>query len=138
MQCLQSLLFERLDGYRMQLGAACGFEQGAGIGGVGLVALDVGTHVSGREQFDSNAERNKPACPMVSRATGFHHHQLDTAIAEPSLELSTRETMRLDHFPGVVGDGELEDTFGDIDADKDGAVSDGSSNIQDGLLRVER
>jgi hypothetical protein len=138
MQSLQGLLFERFDGHRMQLGATRGFEQGAGIGGVGLVALDVGAHVSRREQLDGDAERMEPACPMVSRAAGFHHHQLDTAIAEPALELGTGETMSFDHFPGVVGDGELEDTFREIDADNGGTVGDGSSSIHVGLLRVER
>jgi hypothetical protein len=52
MQPLQCLLLDRLDPYRGDVGAARGFEQGAGIGGIGLVAPDVGAHVRRGQQRD--------------------------------------------------------------------------------------
>ena len=134
MQSLQSLLLDRLHAHRHDLGAARRFEQRAGIGGIGLVALDVGAHVGGRQQPHLDPETVQPARPVVRRATGFHDHQADGAIGEPALELGAREAMRFDDAPGAIGDGELEHRFREIHA-HDGQ-SGGSIHV--GLLRVER
>ncbi len=52
---LQGLLLDRFHAHRNNLGAARGFKQGHGVGGIGLVALHVGTDVGRRQQFDLDA-----------------------------------------------------------------------------------
>jgi hypothetical protein len=114
MQRLQSLLFNRLHARWHDLGTARRFERRTGIGGIGLVALHVGADVGRWQQADLNAETVQPACPVVRRATGFHHHQAHGAIDEPALELTARKAMLFDHPPGAIGDRELEHRLREI------------------------
>jgi hypothetical protein len=114
-QALQRLLLDGLDLDRRDIGAAGRFEQGAGIGGIGLVALDVGADVGGRQELDVDAQGIELACPVMGRAAGFHDDERDVAVDEPALELAARETVLLDDTPGGIGDGELEDGLGKID-----------------------
>ena len=138
MQPLQGLLLDRLDLHRDDVGAARRFEQCAGIGGIGLVALDVGAHIRRRKQLDRDAERVQPACPMMGTAAGFHDDQVDLPVDEPTLELGAGEAMRLHNLPRTVGDGQLENALGEIDADNGGVVGGCSSSIHVGLPLVER
>ena len=133
MHSLQSLLFDRLDAHRHDVGTTSGFEQRAGIGGVGLVALNVGTDVGGWQQSNLDAETVEPTRPMMCRAAGFHHHQTDYADNEPTFELTTRKTVCLDDPPGAISDGELKNRFGKINTHN--RQSGGS--IHFGLLPVD-
>ena len=134
MHRLQRLLLDRLDAHRHDLGTAGRFEQGAGIGRIGLVALDVGADIGRRQQSHLDPETVQPARPVVRRAARFHHHQTDRAVGEPALELGARKAMRFDHPPGTIGDGELEHRLGEIHSHD----RQSSGSIHVGLLLVDR
>ena len=128
-QALQGLLFDGFDFNRRNIGAAGGLQQGAGIGGIGLVALDVGTDVSGRQQLDFDAQAVEPTPPVMGRAAGFHDDQGHCAVAEPFFELTAGQTMLLGDMPGAIGNGKLKDGFGQINGH--------SSSIHGGLLSLK-
>jgi hypothetical protein len=48
-QALEGLLFDGFHPHRHDVGATGRFEQGAGIGGIGLVAFHVGPDIGGRQ-----------------------------------------------------------------------------------------
>lgn len=133
MQPLQCLLLDRLDPHRRDVGTACRFEQRTGIGGIGLVTLDVGTYVRRWPQPDLDPPRVERARPAMRAATRLHHHQTHCTIGEPALERRAREALLLDHAPSMIGDRKLKDGFRKIHS-HDGQ-SRGSIHI--GLLRVD-
>jgi hypothetical protein len=116
MHRLQRLLLDRLHPHRREVGTARRFEQGASVGGIGLVALDVGAHVRRRQQSDLDPQAVEPARPVMRGAAGFHHHQAHGTISEKALELGTRQPLLLDHPPRTIGDRELEHRLRKIDS----------------------
>jgi hypothetical protein len=116
-QALQCLLLDRFDAHRDDLGTAHRLEQGGGIGRIGLVALDVRTDVSRRQQLNLDAQSIEPARPVVGGATGLHDNPSDRSIDEPALELTAREAVALDDLPLVISDGELEDVLCQVNGD---------------------
>jgi len=74
-QSLQGLLLNRLDTNWPNVGGAGGLQESRVIGRIGLVALDVGTHVLGRQHLDLDAQAGEPARPVVGGAAGFHDDQ---------------------------------------------------------------
>jgi hypothetical protein len=126
MQALQGLLLDRFDLHRDDVGTASRFQQGACVGSVGLVALDVGTYVGGRQKLDIDAERIELACPVMSRAARFHDDERDIAVEEPAFELAARQAMLFDDAPAGVGHSDLEHGFGQINGH--------GSSIHGGLL----
>jgi hypothetical protein len=68
-QTAQHLLGHRLDRDRMNLLVAAGLEDALGVGTVGLVASDVGTHVV-RQQQHPVTELKKSRCPAAPGARG--------------------------------------------------------------------
>ena len=116
MQALQRLLLDGLDAHRHDVRGTRRFEQRTGIGGIGLVALHIGTNIGGGQKLDLDAQPVDPARPVVSGATRFHDDQRDIAILKPALELGAGEAMRLDDLPGRIGHGQLEDAFCQIDS----------------------
>jgi hypothetical protein len=129
MQPLQGLLLDRFDLDRRDVGAARRFDQGAGVGGVGLVAFDVGADVGGGQQPDLDAETVQPARPMVRRAARLHDDQRYVAVDEPAFELAARKAVLFDDAPGGIGHGKLEYRFGKINGN-------GRSSIHGGLLSL--
>ena len=127
-------MLDRFDAHRHDVGTAGCFEQRTGVGGVGLVALDVGTEVGRRQQSHFDTETIEPARPVVRRGTGFHHHPTDRTVEEPAFELGARKAMRCDHPPGTIGDGKLKYGFGQIHSHN----RQSSGSIHLGLLLVER
>lgn len=115
MQALQGLLLSRFDANRADVAGASGLKQCSCIGRVGLVALDVGARVLGRQQFDLDAQTREPACPLVSQAARFHDHQAHIAIDKPALELGAGEPVGFNDAPTVIGKGKLEHGLGEID-----------------------
>lgn len=71
---------------------------------------------------------------MVRTSAGFHCDQADTAVDEPALELGTGQALTLDDAPIRIGDGELEDGLGEIDAHN----GQRGGRIHLGLSSVER
>ncbi|MGC4090829.1 MAG: hypothetical protein QM756_23740 [Polyangiaceae bacterium] len=99
---------------RHDVGATGGFEQRTGIGGIGLVAFDIGSDVGRRQQLNLNAQSVEPTAPMVGQATGFHDHQPHIPIVEPAFELAAGQPFLPDNFPFVISNGNLEYTLGQI------------------------
>jgi hypothetical protein len=75
MQALQRLLFDGLDPDGLNIRAACGFEQGGGIGRIGLVTFDIGANVASRQQSNFDPEILYLPRPVVGTAAGFHDDQ---------------------------------------------------------------
>ena len=128
-QPLQGLLLDRFDAHRANVGCAGGFQQGSGIGRIGLVASHIGAHVLGRQQLDFDAQASEPARPVVGRAARLHDDQADIAIGKPALELGARQALGFDHAPGRIGHGQLEDGLCQIDGN--------GCSIHVGLLSFE-
>jgi hypothetical protein len=72
MQALQRLLVDGLDPDGLNIRAACGFEQGGGIGRIGLVAFDIGANVARRQQSNFDPECLQLPRPVVGTAARFH------------------------------------------------------------------
>jgi hypothetical protein len=72
MQGGDGLLVDGFDGDGSDLLVASGFEEGFGIGTVGLVALAIPGHVSGRKQRHLMAEGLELAPPVMGRAASLH------------------------------------------------------------------
>lgn len=117
MQALQCLLLDGLDAHRHDVGAAQRFEQGRGIGGIGLVALDAGADLARWQQRDRDALVLESTGPEVRRAAGLHHHLRHGTVVKPTLELTSGQAMPLDDAPVTIGDGQLEDVLCQIHGD---------------------
>jgi hypothetical protein len=70
----------------------------------------------------------------VRAAASLHHDQADRPIGKPALELVSGQALALQHPPMAVGDRELENGLGEIDA-HDGQRG---GSIHLGLSSVER
>ncbi len=73
-----------------------------------------------RQQLDLDAQAIEPACPIMCRAAGFHHHQANRTIQKPALELAADEAVGFAHGPACIGHGHLENALGQIDPDNVG------------------
>jgi hypothetical protein len=82
-QALQSLLLDAFDLHRRDVGTACRFQLGCRIGGIGLVAFDVGADAGGRQQSDFNAQTRQPARPVMGGAAGFLDYAADGTVVKP-------------------------------------------------------
>jgi len=65
----------------------------------------------------------------MGRATGFHDHQIHLAVGKPALNLGAAQALGFNHAPVFIGDGKLEDGFGQIDGH--------GSSMHFGLLSFE-
>jgi hypothetical protein len=84
-----------------------------------------------REQDDVVTELLEAACPVVGRAAGFHDDGGGRLLSEEVEEVAATHAHagRLDDAARAVGDGDLENSLRDVDADA-------SSVLHDGLLLV--
>jgi hypothetical protein len=90
------------------------FEQGESVGGASFVALDIGAHIGCRQQMRVDARSIQSSRPVVGRTAGFHDNQRNVPILELALEQATGQAMLFNKLPGVIGDGNLEYTLGQI------------------------
>jgi hypothetical protein len=82
------LLIERFDRDGYDVLVACGFQDGSGIGPVGLVSDSVASNVRSREQGNLMAEGLDLAPPVVSRAACLHEHVAWGPVKEETPEPS--------------------------------------------------
>ena len=66
------LVLGRFNGHESHGGSRHCFRDRRSIGGVGLIALDIGLHVAGRHQAHVVAKRHQLACPIVCSRARFH------------------------------------------------------------------
>ena len=129
MHPLQSLLLNRLHTHRLHVRSSGRFQQRRCICRIGLVALDVGTDVLGRQQAHLNAHAVEPAAPVMSRAAGFHDDQIHFPVEKPTFELCSREALGFHHAPLRIGHSQLKDRLCKIDGN--------GSSIHVGLLTLK-
>ncbi len=123
-----------LDRHRFDVARAHGFEQGSAIGGIGLVAANIGLDVLRGQQGDAVAHGSQPAAEVVRRAAGLHDHMDDRVIEPESDEFGALEA-QLAHGPERgIGAGKPEHLLGQIDGD--GCNMCGSSSRVHGGLHL--
>jgi hypothetical protein len=71
-QSIDSRLIEGFDGDRDDVFVAGSFQEGFGVGSIGLVSLTVSGHMGGWKERDLVTEALELASPVVSGATGLH------------------------------------------------------------------
>ena len=114
MQSLQGLLLQRFDLNRHDIGAAGGFVQRTGVGGIGFVAFHIGPDIRSRQQLDRNPPLVEPATLVMGRAASFHDDQSNVPVLEAALELAARQPLLPNNIPLVIGHGNLEYILGQI------------------------
>jgi hypothetical protein len=115
MERCQNVLIERLYGNRVDILVAERFKQSFGVGAIGFVAHDVGTDSVWWEKDDGVTEAMKLSSPVVGGAAGLEENGGRLAFGKETLEPGTRKTMVFAHVTGMVGDGDLENGFREID-----------------------
>lgn len=110
----------------MDVLVAVGLEQRLGVGLVGLVPSDVGTHGMRGQQDDVVAEGLELARPVMSGGAGLEEDGGGGLLPKEGQDATAREAMAFRHPPGAVGDGDLEGGGGDVDGD--------GSRLHGGLL----
>jgi hypothetical protein len=114
-QGVDGLLIDGFDGDGRDGLVASGFEEGLGIGPVGLVALAIAGHVSGGQQSHGVAEGLELPAPVVGGAAGFHEDAGRWLMQEEGTEASATEAMLLMDLTGSMRHGDLEDGLCEID-----------------------
>lgn len=85
--------------YRHDVSTACRFEQSQGIGGIGLVAFDVGADISGGQQLHLDPQAIQPARLVMGGTAGFHHYEGYLALVEPAFELAAAQAIGFNNRP---------------------------------------
>jgi len=93
MQGSDGLLIQRFHRYGCDPLVACGFQDGSGIGPVGLVSYSVASDVRSGEQGNLMAESLDLAPPVVSRAAGLHEHMARGPVKEEAPEPGAWESV---------------------------------------------
>jgi hypothetical protein len=70
-----ALCLGRLDGNEAHRRSPDCFTDRLRVGGIVLVPLHIGLHVSWRHQLHLVAQRRQPTCPMMRRRAGLHADQ---------------------------------------------------------------
>lgn len=117
MQGLQSLLAGRLHRYVCDLFATRRLDQSRGVGTIGLVAPDVGPHVTGRQQAHRMSPRLEAAPPVMGAAAGLHDHDQLRAVLHDPGKGPPGQALSLQDPACRVGVGQLENVFCQINRD---------------------
>jgi hypothetical protein len=111
------LLLDRLHRHPAQGLVAGGFEQGLGVGPVGLVAVAIAGHVPRMQERDPMPQLLELAAPVMGRAAGLQQHLGGGVLGKETAESRPGQAPALPHLAGHGGDRDLEDGLGKIDAD---------------------
>ena len=113
----EDVLIDGFDGDGVDVVVSKRFEEGFGVGSVGLVALDVGTDGVGREKNDGVTEALEFSCPVVSGTAGFEEDSCRLTVCKETFEAGSGEAVIFPDRAGLGRDSELEDGFREIDSD---------------------
>jgi hypothetical protein len=117
MQLADALLLDRLHRHEAHGRPRHRLADRLRVGGVVLVALDVGLHVLGRDQTDPVAQLDELASPMVGAAAGLHADQARRQAGEELQHLAARQLLA-QHRPALrVGAVHLEPGLCQVEAD---------------------
>ena len=97
-----------------------------GVGGIVLVALDVGLHVLRRHQPHLVAKLRQFTRPIMRRGAGFHADQARRQRLEELQHLAAPQLLANDDLLGRVDAVDLEHVLGDIQTDRGNLHVDGS------------
>src|SRR5712664_84478 len=99
------------------------------VGGIVLIALDVGLHILRWHQTDLVAQLRQLARPMVRRGTGLHADQAGRQSFEERYNLAAAKLLSDDDLLGRVNAVNLEHVLGDIQTDRGNLHVDGSPHV---------
>jgi hypothetical protein len=121
-----SLLLGRLDRYEPHGWPPYRLEDRLRVGGIVLVALDVGLHVLRRHQPDPMSELRQLTRPIMSRGAGFHADKARRQSFEERYYLAAAKLLSDDDPLGHVDAVNLEHVLGYIQTDRSNLHGDGS------------
>src|SRR6266436_5479181 len=123
------LLFGRLNPYKTHGRAAHRLTDCLRVGGIVLIALDVGLHILRWHQTDLMAQLRQLACPMVRRGTGLHADQAWRQSLEEPRNLAAAKLLSDDDLLGRVNAVNLKHVLGDIQTDRGSLHVDDSPDV---------
>ena len=121
-----ALLLGRFDHYKPHGWAPDRLADRLGVGGIVLVALDVGLHILRRHQPNLVAKLRQLTRPIVGRGTGLHADKARRQGFEELYHLAAAELLSDDDLLGRIDAVNLEYVLGDIQTDRGNLHVDGS------------
>src|SRR5450759_2269532 len=129
-----ALLLDRLDRDEPHGWAPDRFADRLGVGGIVLVALDVGLHILRRHQTNLVAELRQFTRPIMCRGAGFHADKTRRQSLEELYQLAAAKLLSDGDLLSRVDAVNLEHVLGDIQTDRGYLHVDGSSHV----IRLQR
>src|SRR5258707_5253388 len=129
MQHQLALLFGRLNPYKTHGRAAHRLTDCLRVGGIVLMALDVGLHILRWHQTDLMAQLRQLARPMVRRGTGLHADPAWRQSLEERHNLAAAKLLSDDDLLGRVNAVNLKHVLGDIQTDRGNLHVDGFPHV---------
>ena len=105
------------------------FADRLGVGGIVLVALDVGLHILRRHQPNLMPELRQFTRPIMCRGAGFHADKARRQSFEELYQLAAAKLLPDDDLLGRINAVNLEHVLGDIQTDRGNLHVDGSSHV---------
>src|SRR5450759_3269159 len=124
-----ALLLGRFDRYKPHSWAPHRFADRLGVGGIVLVALDVGLYILRRPKPNLMSELRQLACPIMCRGAGFHADKARRQSFEELYHLAAAKLLPDDNLLGRVDAVNLEYVLGDIQTDRGNLHVDGSPHV---------
>lgn len=143
MKGCEGMLIGGFDGHGLDVFVTEGFENALGVGPVGFVTDDVGADGVRWEKDSGMSELLELASPVMSGAAGFENDRCGLAFGKETLETRPGEPMMFTDLAGIVGYGDLEDGFSEINGDCGSRVhiglllSDGTAIPKSGLAHYD-
>ena len=126
MQHQLTLLLDRFDLHKSHGRPPYRLADRLGVGGIILIALDVGLHVLRRHQPHLVAKLREFTCPIVRCRAGLHAHKATRQRLEEPQYLAAPKLLPNDDLLGRVDSVNLEHILGDIQTDRCNLHGDGS------------
>jgi len=117
MQHQSALLFGRFDLHKTHSRTSHSLADRLGVGGIILVALDVGLHILRRHQTNLVAELRELTRPVMGRSAGLQADKARRQRFEECQHLATPKLLPNDDLLGPVDPVNLEHVLGDIQTD---------------------
>src|ERR1022692_4543376 len=124
-----ALLLDRLDRDEPHGWAPDRFADRLGVGGIVLVALDVGLHILRRHQTNLVAELRQFTRPIMCRGAGFHADKAWRQSLEELYQLAAAKLLSDGDLLSRVDAVNLEHVLGDIQTDRGNMHVDGSPHV---------
>ena len=117
MQHQNSLLIRRFDWHKSHRGSLHGFGDRLGVGGVVLLALDIGLYELQRHQADIVPKRGDFSSPIVCRVAGLNPNQRRVQSGKERQHLRASELSFENDLSRIVDVMNLKDVLGQVQSD---------------------